>query len=151
MDDLRGTSLQTDKGKNNEGSLSLPTNEISEKIMISVLILTKNEEQDLPGCLDSVSWCDDIHVFDSYSSDNTIEIARKASARVTQRQFDNWAAHQNWALANIPFKYNWVFYLDADERVSPGLKEALLKFDTDTKETAAYEIQRRDLPGMAHG
>jgi len=112
--------------------------------MISVLILTKNEEQDLPGCLASVSWCDDIHVYDSYSSDATLVIARNASANITQRQFDNWAAHQNWGLVNIPFKYNWVFYLDADERVSPELKEALMQFDTGTQEAVAYEIQRRD-------
>jgi len=112
--------------------------------MVSVLILTKNEEQDLPGCLASVSWCDDIHVFDSYSSDNTVSIARNASAKVTQRQFDNWATHQNWGLANIPFKYGWVFYLDADERVSCDLKKALLEFNPDTHEAVAYEIQRRD-------
>jgi glycopeptide antibiotics resistance protein len=108
------------------------------------LILTKNEEQDLPGCLESVSWCDDIHVFDSCSNDNTVSIALNASAKVTQRQFDNWAAHQNWALNNIPFKYDWVFYLDADERVSPGLTETLLKFDPDNDDAVAYEIQRRD-------
>jgi len=112
--------------------------------MVSVLILTKNEEQDLPGCLESVSWCDDIHVFDSYSTDNTIDIARKACAKITQRQFDNWANHQNWGLNNIAFKYNWVFYIDADERISPGLKETLLNFDTVNTDAVAYEIQRRD-------
>ena len=112
--------------------------------MVSVLILTKNEEQDLPGCLESVSWCDDIHVFDSYSTDNTVDIATKASAKVTQRPFDNWAAHQNWGLSNIPFKHKWVFYIDADERISPLLKETLLNFDTDKTEAVAYEIQRRD-------
>jgi len=112
--------------------------------MVSVLILTKNEEQDLPGCLESVSWCDDIHVFDSYSTDNTIDIARKASAKITKRQFDNWADHQNWGLNNIPFKHDWVFYIDADERISEGLKEALLNFDTSNTDAVAYEIQRRD-------
>lgn len=112
--------------------------------MVSVLILTKNEEQDLPGCLASVSWCDDIHVYDSFSTDNTVEIAKNAFASVTQRQFDNWAAHQNWGLANIPFKNDWVFYLDADERVSDELKEMLLQFDTNSADAVAYEIQRRD-------
>src|SRR4030095_16686280 len=91
--------------------------------MVSVLILTKNEEQDLPGCLESVSWCDDIHVYDSYSSDNTVNIARQCNANVVQRQFDNWATHQNWGLANIPFKHDWVFYIDADERISPERSE----------------------------
>lgn len=111
--------------------------------MISVLILTKNEEQDLPGCLASVAWCDDVHVFDSFSEDRTVEIARQAGAKITQRKFDNWSAHQNWGLANIPFKYAWVLYIDADERVSTGLKEALMAFDQEG-DAVAYEIQRRD-------
>lgn len=112
--------------------------------MISVLVLTKNEEQDLPDCLQSVSWCDDIHLFDSFSDDKTIDIACNAGATITQRKFDNWAAHQNWGLANIPFKHKWVLYIDADERVSPGLKEALLSFKPETEDVVAYEIQRRD-------
>jgi glycosyltransferase involved in cell wall biosynthesis len=66
--------------------------------MISVLILTKNEQRDLPECLKSVAWSDDVHVFDSYSTDKTVAIAEAAGAKVTQRVFDNWAAHQNWGL-----------------------------------------------------
>lgn len=112
--------------------------------MISLLILTKNEEQDLPGCLDSVSWCDDIHVYDSYSDDSTVEIAARYRATVTQRKFDNWSAHQNWGLGNIPFKYPWVLYIDADERVSDSLREQLLGFDSAKTNHVAYEIQRRD-------
>lgn len=112
--------------------------------MISVLILTKNEEQDLPGCLASVAWCDDVHVFDSFSDDRTVEIAQNAGATITQRKFDNWSAHQNWGLANIAFKYPWVLYIDADERVSNGLKEALLAFDPKENDAVAHEIQRRD-------
>lgn len=113
--------------------------------MISILILTKNEEQDLPGCLASVSWSDDIHVFDSFSDDQTVAIAENAGATITQRSFDNWSAHQNWGLANIKFKYPWVLYIDADERVSDSLYSAIknLKLDTDS-EAVAYEIRRRD-------
>lgn len=111
--------------------------------MISVLILTKNEEQDLPKCLESVKWCDDIHLFDSYSTDRTVEIAKEFGAKITQRVFDNWSAHQNWGLKNINFKYPWVLYIDADERVSEGLKQEILNFDRN-QEFVAYEIQRRD-------
>lgn len=111
--------------------------------MISVLILTKNEEQDLPGCLNSVLWCDDIHVFDSYSDDATVQIAQLAGANVTQRKFDNWSAHQNWGLANIEFKHEWVLYIDADEQVSAALQQTLLAFKADGP-AVAYEIQRRD-------
>mgnify|MGYP000929345230 CR=1 FL=1 len=112
--------------------------------MISILILTKNEEQDLPDCLESVKWSDDIHLYDSYSDDKTVEIAKQYGATITKRKFDNWAAHQNWGLTNITFKYPWVLYIDADERVSEELKNNLLNFDINNKEFAAFEIQRRD-------
>jgi len=112
--------------------------------VISVLILTKNEQEDLPGCLESVKWCDDIHVFDSFSEDNTVQIASSKGALVTQRKFDNWSAHQNWGLANIKFKYPWVLYIDADERVSEKLRETLHSFSPIDNKIVAYEIQRRD-------
>ncbi|MBE8727048.1 glycosyltransferase family 2 protein [Flavobacterium hungaricum] len=113
--------------------------------MISILILTKNEQQDLPGCLQSVAWSDDIHVFDSFSDDKTLEIARKAEANITQRVFDNWSAHQNWGLANIKFKYPWVLYIDADERVSDSLLNAIKNLQLDTNSAfVAYELRRRD-------
>jgi glycosyltransferase involved in cell wall biosynthesis len=112
--------------------------------MVSVLILTKNEEKDLPGCLQSVSWSDDVHVFDSFSTDSTVQVARDAGAFVTQRVFDNWAAHQNWAMANIPFKYPWVFYLDADERMTPDLIRAVRSAALNPGECVAFRVRRRD-------
>ena len=89
--------------------------------MISILILTKNEQKDLPGCLASVAWSDDIHVYDSISTDGTTGIAQAVGATVTSRAFDNWASHQSWGLRNIAFKHEWVFYIDADERMTPQL------------------------------
>jgi glycosyltransferase involved in cell wall biosynthesis len=112
--------------------------------MISVLILTRNEQQDLPRCLHSVTWSDDVHVFDSHSTDGTLEIAHQHGARITSRPFDNWAAHQNWALAHIPFRHPWVFYLDADEVVTPALHAALLAAVQQPGEHVAFRIQRRD-------
>ena len=88
--------------------------------MISVLILTKNEERDLAGALASVAWSDDVHVFDSCSTDATVEIARAAGAQVHSRAFDDYATHRNAALG-IAFKHPWVFLLDADERPTPEL------------------------------
>ena len=79
--------------------------------MISVLILTKDEEKDLPRCIEAVPWSDDIHVLDSFSTDATVSIAESRCATVTRRVFDNWSAQQNWGLRHIPFKYPWVFYL----------------------------------------
>jgi len=112
--------------------------------MISILILTRNEQQDLPGCLESVSWSDDVHVYDSLSTDNTVAIATAAGATVTTREFDNWAAHQNWGLRNIRFKYPWVFYIDADERVTPALRDAMQAAVRNPGNSQAFRVQRRD-------
>jgi len=113
-------------------------------VSISVLILTKNEQQDLPGCLGSVSWSDDVHVYDSLSTDATVEIAEKFGAKVTKRAFDNWSSHQNWGLANIQFKHPWVFYIDADERMTPELVESIQKAVANAGENVAFRVQRRD-------
>jgi glycosyltransferase involved in cell wall biosynthesis len=112
--------------------------------VISVLVLTKNEEQDLPGCLASVAWSDDVHVLDSKSTDRTVAIAREHGAQVTERAFDNWAAHQNWALANLPFRHPWVFYIDADERATPELREAMRAAVGAPGEAVAFQVERRD-------
>lgn len=111
--------------------------------MISVLIFTKNEQQDLPACLASVAWCDDVQVLDSFSTDRTVELARSAGARVTQRAFDNWAAHQNFAARELVFKHPWVLHLDADERVTTRLAEELRALPADDPR-AAFRIRRRD-------
>jgi glycosyltransferase involved in cell wall biosynthesis len=113
-------------------------------LVISILILTKNEQQDLPACLESVAWSDDIHVYDSMSTDETLNIARLVGAKVTQRPFDNWAAHQNWGLKNIKFKHDWVFYIDADERMTPELVQAVQAAVASAKEQVAFRLQRRD-------
>ena len=112
--------------------------------MISVLILTLNEEMNLPACLDSVRWSNDVHVLDSYSSDKTVDIAKSFGAQVWFRKFDSFAQHQNWALENISFKYPWVFYLDADERATPELAGAMLRAVQNAGQHVAYKVQRRD-------
>lgn len=112
--------------------------------MISVLVLTKNEEQDLPGCLDSVAWSDDVHVLDSMSEDRTVEIARARGTRVTQRPFDNWAAHQNWALEHLPFRHPWVFYIDADERANAELATSFQQAVRSPGAHVAFRFLRRD-------
>lgn len=89
--------------------------------MFSVLILTLNEERDLPRCLASLGDCDDIVVLDSGSTDRTVAIARAAGARVCTRAFDNFAAQRNYAQFEIPFRHRWVFHLDADEELTPAL------------------------------
>lgn len=111
---------------------------------VSILVLTKNEQQDLPGCLRSVAWSDDVHVYDSLSTDRTVEIAGEFGATVTQRAFDNWAAHQNWGLRHIAFRHPWVFYIDADERMSPELVAAVQAAAAAPGEQVAFRVRRRD-------
>jgi glycosyltransferase involved in cell wall biosynthesis len=115
--------------------------------MISILILTKNEEKDLTGCLQSVSWSDDVHVLDSHSTDRTVDVARSSGAQVTFRKFDNWSAHQNWGLANLPFRYPWVLYLDADERITPELTSQIQQAVQQPGDKVAFRVQRRDFWG----
>jgi glycosyltransferase involved in cell wall biosynthesis len=113
--------------------------------MISVLILTKNEEQDLPGCLASISWCDDVHVFDSFSTDNTLTIAKAAGALVTQRVFDGYAKQRNAALKDLDYKYPWILILDADERIPTNLVKLMMKsIETVSNTTNGFRIRRRD-------
>lgn len=119
---------------------------------ISVIVYTKNEQQDLPGCLQSLAWCDDIHIVDSMSSDNTVEIAKSYGAIVTQRSYpDNTlpfggdeAAHRNWAFKHISFKHGWVFHLDADERVTPELVQAMQIMVLSPGACKGFRIRRRD-------
>ncbi|ADW67774.1 glycosyltransferase family 2 protein [Granulicella tundricola] len=112
--------------------------------MISVLILTKNEAQDLPGCLASVVWSDDVHVLDSHSTDATVAIAQAAGAIVTQRPFDNYAAHRNFGF-QLPFKYPWLLILDADERPTPELsREMLLQAANAPADVSGFRLRRRD-------
>jgi glycosyltransferase involved in cell wall biosynthesis len=112
---------------------------------VSVLILTLNEEKNLPACLESVKWCDDIVVLDSFSTDRTVEIAKSANARVVQRRFDNWAAHQNWAVRNIPFKHPWVYYSDADEIVPSELRDEMCEVTSaPSAQHVAYRVRRKN-------
>lgn len=113
--------------------------------MISIVIPTKDERRDLPGCLAAVSWCDDIHVFDSFSADDTVKIAEGAGAKVTQRVFDGYASQKNAALHGLKFKHPWVLLLDADERVPAALMAEMQRFVATAPESVvAVRIRRRD-------
>ncbi len=94
---------------------------------ISVLILTLNEEVNLPGCLESVSWSDDIVVFDSFSTDKTVEIAEQSGTRVVRRKFDNYAAQRNAALTEVKYKNDWLLMVDADEHMGVDIAEIIKK------------------------
>jgi glycosyltransferase involved in cell wall biosynthesis len=96
-------------------------------MMISVIILTKNEELDLPSCLKALQWCDDIHVLDSGSTDKTIDISRQFNANISFNKFESFGQQRNYALDHVNFKHEWVLFLDADEIVTDKFRSAVFK------------------------
>lgn len=110
--------------------------------MISAVILTKNEEENIVDCIESVAFCDEILVIDDNSTDNTVSLAKLHNARVVKNSLeDNFSKQRNLAISMV--KNEWVLFIDADERVSLGLAgeihKAVLKDNTD-----GYLILRRD-------
>ena len=94
-----------------------------EKALLSVLIPVKNEAANLRACLATVSFADEIVVVDSQSSDRTQEIAAEAGAKVVQFHWNGeFPRKKNWALANVPWRHEWVLIVDADERITPELE-----------------------------
>lgn len=111
---------------------------------VSALVLTLDEEINIAACLQTLAWCDDIVVLDSHSKDSTRSIAEENGARVVTRPFDNWSAHQNWAVSTIQFRNPWVLYLDADERCTHELKEEVLARALPRAPEAAFRLRRKD-------
>jgi glycosyltransferase involved in cell wall biosynthesis len=112
---------------------------------ISVLILTKNEQQDLPGCLDSVAWSNDVHVLDSGSTDQTTSIALAKGAKISARDFDGYASQRNAGL-RLAFLNPWVLVLDADERIPEPLAQELSAFVQQASTAiAGVRMKRRDI------
>lgn len=94
---------------------------------ISVIIPAYNEEANLLHALRSVAgWADAVFVVDSQSTDRTREIAAEMGARVAVRPWLGYAKQKNWALENLPIETDWVFILDADESITPDLRDEML-------------------------
>jgi glycosyltransferase involved in cell wall biosynthesis len=96
---------------------------------VSVLILAFNEAQNLPRCLSSLDWCDDVVVVDSGSTDGSQEIAMRYGARVITRSFDNFAEQRNFGLMNGNLRHDWVLHLDADEVSTAAFRQAIETLD----------------------
>ena len=106
--------------------------ELSGHPMVSAIVVCFNEERNIGACLDSLRWCDEIVVVDSFSTDRTVETCRQYTERVVQRP---WAGYRDQkAFAHSLATKDWVFLVDSDERVSPELrdeiKESLLSYDS---------------------
>jgi len=114
---------------------------LAEKQRITTLIITYNEEQNIKAVLDDLLFSDEIIVVDSYSTDRTFEIVSGfKNVKIVQRTFDNFASQRNYALSLA--SNSWILFIDADERLTPKLKEEI-NFIIHQKNTAsAYFMYR---------
>jgi glycosyltransferase involved in cell wall biosynthesis len=106
---------------------------------VSVTIITRDEESDIGAALRSAAWADEIVVVDSGSTDRTVEIARAAGARVVVRDWPGYIAQKNFAAAQAA--HDWIFSLDADERITSDLATAVRRVLEHPAHTA-YRIPR---------
>ena len=119
---------------------------MDQKTALSVVVITKNEGSRIADCLKSVSWADEVLVLDDDSTDNTVDLARSLGASVHVRRMDIEGKHRNYAygLAKNP----WILSLDADERVTPELKEEILETLQYNPSCNGYAIPRRNFLGQ---
>src|SRR3989338_5237494 len=92
-------------------------------VPITIVIITKNEETNITGCLESIKWAREIVIVDGFSTDKTVEIAKRYTDKIFSREMDVEGRHRNFAYAKAT--QEWVLSLDADERVSPELCKEL--------------------------
>jgi len=109
---------------------------------ISVTVITFNEEKDIDKCLRSIQWVDEIIVVDSFSSDKTVEIAKKYTDKVIQRKWSGFSDQKNFA-AEIALG-EWILQFDADERATDMLKEEILGVINDSESLDGYYIARKN-------
>ncbi len=114
------------------------------KLPISVIVPVKNEERNIAACLESVAWAGETWVVDSHSADATTAVARRYTDGIVQ--FDHpggFPKKKNWALRNLPLKYEWVLLLDADERVTPELRDEIYEVLNRADGVDGYYVNRK--------
>lgn len=110
--------------------------------MFSIYILTHNEEIDIAACIESAQLSDDIIVVDSFSNDRTVEIAQRYPVRVIQHAFESHGKQRTWMLRSIPTKHEWVYIVEADERMTPELFQECLQAIKSNQNIAYYAAER---------
>ncbi|MCD0469106.1 glycosyltransferase family 2 protein [Flavobacterium sp. JAS] len=114
---------------------------LSEKQLLTALVITYNEEQNIKTVLDHLAFADEIIVVDSFSTDKTFEIAASyENVKVVQRAFDNFACQRNYALSLA--SNSWVLFMDADERITPELQQEISFVINQQNSAAAYYMRR---------
>lgn len=115
----------------------------TDRVPISVVIPTLNEEQNMPRCLDHLQWADEVVIVDSGSTDDTCKIAERYGAKVIQFKWNGaWPKKKNWALRHAPLKNEWVLIVDADEWITPELAEEI-KRAIQNPDRVGYYINRK--------
>ncbi len=110
--------------------------------MISAVVLTKNEENNIQKCLEGLKWCDEIIVVDDDSTDGTIKAAERQGAKVFRQPLKgDFAAQRNFSLEKA--RHDWIFFVDADERVTPELAEEIKKKISQTR-ASGFCFRRTD-------
>jgi glycosyltransferase involved in cell wall biosynthesis len=120
---------------------------MEKRFPVSAVILTYNEELNLPACLQSVAgWAAEIFVVDSGSTDRTREVAESFGAAVCTHPFETHAHQWNWALHNLPIANSWVLALDADQQVTPDLAREIQNLDESSlREVHGIFLKRRQV------
>jgi len=110
--------------------------------LLSVIVLTLNEERNIADCLESVRWADEVILIDSGSTDKTVAIARRYTANIQTIVWQGYGAARNYGVAQA--RGDWILWLDADERVMPELAEEIREIvRKDDPEVAGYSVARR--------
>jgi len=112
------------------------------RLPLSVIITTYNEEVHVSECVDSVLWADEVLLVDSYSTDDTLKLARQKPIRVLERKYYGSAAQKNWALDRV--EHDWVLILDADERITEPLAREILTLLIAGPAALGYYIRRQN-------
>jgi glycosyltransferase involved in cell wall biosynthesis len=109
---------------------------------LSATIITYNEEKNIRDCLESLTWTDEIIVVDSFSTDRTLEICQEYTDRIYRERWKGYARQKNSALEKVSFP--WILSIDADERVTPELKEEIAGILEDADKVDGYYLPRRN-------
>ncbi|WP_288955087.1 glycosyltransferase family 2 protein [uncultured Polaribacter sp.] len=107
---------------------------------ITAIIPTLNEEIHIADAIESVSFADEIIVIDSHSTDKTVSIAEKYQVKIIKREFDDFSSQKNYAIDQA--KYDWIYILDADERVTPEVKKEIFKSIKNPKDFVGFYVRR---------
>lgn len=119
-----------------------PPAEFSHLPAVTAIITTFNEELNIGACIESLLWCDEILVVDSFSTDGTPEIVRAyPKVRFEQRTYYGSASQKNWAMDQV--ESEWILIFDADERCTPALQREIQSLLVSGPEYDAFTIQRR--------